>query len=291
MVIPHALINPGWRLLKEYKVAGSYTWTAPDLFGGKSYWIGVAIIGGGGGGGAGLVWQTDTSGTYTVANGAASGGGSGFADYFILEVTPGKTYTVIVGAGGISCTASVNITSSSGSGGDRKNGGNGGSSAFNGRSVNGGTCGNAGYLTSTYYSSLSVSATAGGQPGSASTSIEATSNPQPYGGRTPFGNPIVYPYMSINPFTLEPCLIAGAGIYMVGGTVRGFEQRVTLSCGNGSSTGGNINASKGTAPGCGGSGAVWSYRATSVPTGTRSITSAPGCDGAVMIYIQGGVAA
>lgn len=41
-------VNTGWKLQYSKTTAGSFTWTAPDLFGGKAYYIGVLVIGGGG---------------------------------------------------------------------------------------------------------------------------------------------------------------------------------------------------------------------------------------------------
>ena len=37
-------VNTGWKLQFSRTTAGSFTWTAPDLFGGKGYKVGVLVI-------------------------------------------------------------------------------------------------------------------------------------------------------------------------------------------------------------------------------------------------------
>ena len=76
-----------------YASAGTYSWTAPA--GVTS--VCVVCVGGGGGGGAGY-W----------AGGGGGGGGLGWKNN--ISVTPGQSYTVAVGAGGISYTASQQIS-------------------------------------------------------------------------------------------------------------------------------------------------------------------------------------
>jgi RHS repeat-associated protein len=71
-----------------YTTPGTYTWTAPTGITSVS----VVCVGGGGGGGAGY-W----------AGGGGGGGGTGWKNN--ISVTPGQSYTVVVGSGGISYTA------------------------------------------------------------------------------------------------------------------------------------------------------------------------------------------
>ena len=77
-----------WTLVQEYRAAGKYTWTAPDLYGGASYKIGVYMVGGGGGGAA------DRS------SGSATGGAAGYGCNLTFDVSPGDTFQGVVGAGG-----------------------------------------------------------------------------------------------------------------------------------------------------------------------------------------------
>lgn len=120
--LPDAVFNKlleamPWTLIQEYKTAGSYTWTAPDLYGGASYKIGVYMVGGGGSGGAGGVDSVN-----------ASGGASGYGLNIILTVTPGQQIAGVVGAGGASVASS-----------SRNYAGNtGGTTSFNGVTVSGG---------------------------------------------------------------------------------------------------------------------------------------------------------
>ena len=110
-----------WTLVKEYRAAGAYTWTAPDLFGGKSYRVGVYMVGGGGSGGA-------ARGSSTVTGGAA-----GYAKNLTLTVTPGQNIPVVVGAGGAAA-----IVNASTAGAGALAGKTGGTTAFNGTTVFGG---------------------------------------------------------------------------------------------------------------------------------------------------------
>lgn len=134
-----------WTLVKEYRAAGAYTWTAPDLFGGRSYRVGVYMVGGGGSGGA----VTNNSSAH------ASGGASGYGKNLTLTVTPGQNIPVVVGAGG----AAVKL---SGSKAASKAGAAGGTTAFNGTTVFGG----GGGLIQT---SLDVGGASGGQGSDACT--------------------------------------------------------------------------------------------------------------------------
>ncbi len=129
--LPDAVFNKlleamPWTLIQEYKTAGSYTWTAPDLYGGASYKIGVYMAGGGGSGAAG---QMNGAGTAIYG---ASGGASGYGKNVEMTVTPGQQIAAVVGTGGASksgfspgnaggTTSFNNITVSGGSGGNAQN--------------------------------------------------------------------------------------------------------------------------------------------------------------------------
>jgi len=73
---------------EEFTTAGTFSWTAPDNV------TSVCVIAiGGGGGGAGAY-----DGTQDNARGAGGGGGLGYKNN--ISVTPGQSYTVVVGEGG-----------------------------------------------------------------------------------------------------------------------------------------------------------------------------------------------
>ena len=104
----------------------SGTWTAPDLFDGNNYDLGVYEIGGGGSG----ALCVNTSG-----NSWAAGGASGYGKNFIIgNVTPGTQFSYVIGAGGAARTT----TSAVATGGN-----SGGTTSFNNVSVSGGMGGQA----------------------------------------------------------------------------------------------------------------------------------------------------
>nr|DAG87280.1 MAG TPA: hypothetical protein [Herelleviridae sp.] len=155
--LPDAVFNKlleamPWALIQEYKTAGAYTWTAPDLYNGASYKIGVYMVGGGGSGAAGVESSNHIA--------PVSGGGSGFAKNLIFDISPGQKISCVVGSGG---------ASKSGAG----NGNNGGSTSFNGVTVSGGDGGHIG--------SDSASGANGGQGSDAGTLFTET-NVYLYGG-------------------------------------------------------------------------------------------------------------
>jgi hypothetical protein len=80
----------------EYTTPGTYSWTAPE---GVEY-VSVVCIGGGGAGGA--MCQNQTL-PFRMAGGG--GGGTGWKNN--IPVTPGVSYTVVVGAGQSSVSANV----------------------------------------------------------------------------------------------------------------------------------------------------------------------------------------
>jgi hypothetical protein len=69
---------------QSYTTAGTYSWIAPVGY----PQMNVIVIGGGGSGGMG-------------GGGTAGGGGGGYAKSTNLSVTPGNSYTVVVGSGGV----------------------------------------------------------------------------------------------------------------------------------------------------------------------------------------------
>lgn len=278
------VVNASWVLKQAYTTAGSYTWTAPDLFNGKSYKIGVVVIGGGGGGGvAGRL----SSGSYE-RSASASGGGSGHAKFLILTVTPGSGYNLVVGAGGAG-----NSVSSYGD----ASGSSGSSSSFGNHVADGGS-GGIGAGASGNTSVDDVEGAEGGQGSDCSTSKSQSPPVCAYEGRS-----ITYagarrqlltgrtmPGECMNPFTKLPLLVAGGSVY-IRATVDGIDDS---SFAQASPTGiegsagcmaheENATAVTGNAPGSGGGAAVMNYTSS---VSVRA-TSAAGADGAVMIYVMG----
>ena len=262
-------INIGWKLLWSRTTAGTQQWQAPDLFGGKSYKIGVLVIGGGGSGGANI---------YNVME-IASGGASGFSLCFTMQVTPLNNYNVVVGSGGEATTQS---------GYGQSNGANGGTSAFNGKSALGGQGGSAAD------GSGLVSSSMGGQMSAPTGGSSSEDDPAPFGGVIYEGNSSV-PASSIqcfNPFESKAILGAGGGA-----RAHPSDPPTTLPAGKDplSGLGGgdgaasresSTTAENATAPGCGGGGvAIYTASGTGIVA-----TSGAGADGAVYIYVQGDVA-
>lgn len=91
-----------------FTTVGSHSWTAPD--GVTS--VSVVCIGGGGGGGGTLGW----TGQNPSGGGGGGGGGLGYKNN--ISVTPGNTYTVVVGDGGNGTGGSANSLARADSGGD-----------------------------------------------------------------------------------------------------------------------------------------------------------------------------
>jgi hypothetical protein len=73
-----------------YTTVGTHSWTCPA---GVNY-VSVLCIGGGGGG----MYYGPPISSYTYAMGGGSGGGLAWMNN--ISVTPGNSYTVVVGAGG-----------------------------------------------------------------------------------------------------------------------------------------------------------------------------------------------
>lgn len=145
----------------NYTTPGTYTWTVPPCV----YEITVKVWGGGGGGGGALAIMKNSSSGGETCSGGAGGGGGGFTSK-TFSVTPGQTYTVVVGAGGTAGIAgagswSGGITTLAG------NGGTGGTSSFtgNGQNLNAtggiGGGGASGYNTTTSAVDLNTVGTGG----------------------------------------------------------------------------------------------------------------------------------
>lgn len=128
-----------WQLIDLLDNTGEMagTWTAPDVFEGENYDLGVYMIGGGASG------ASRTSGTFRGASGGASGYGKNF---IINNVAPNTQYSYVVGAGGEA--------------GALATGNAGGTTSFNGVEADGGSGGLSSSGTNTQYF---VSGANGGQ--------------------------------------------------------------------------------------------------------------------------------
>lgn len=192
-------INP---YSQSYTTAGTYSWIAPAGYTAMN----IIVIGGGGSGGMG-------------GGGTAGGGGGGYAKSINLAVTPGNSYTVLVGGGGVEGSSpnqwyqgtgggtssfagtivanggqgafnnSARTSGGTASGGNNLNltGGYGGAGVTGGAGENGGngpTGGGAGYYnTSPLYVGGTANQLYGGNGGSAlSSPTQAGQNGFNYGG-------------------------------------------------------------------------------------------------------------
>jgi hypothetical protein len=90
-----------------YKIAGTYYWTAP--IDGPNYCI-VSLIGGGGQ----VYWYDTIDGSNQGRGHSYGGGGGGYIGKLKYLVIPGKTYKVIVGAGGTGGQPNSTIRGTSG---------------------------------------------------------------------------------------------------------------------------------------------------------------------------------
>ena len=190
----------------EWTTPGTYSWTCPD----DVISVCAVAIGGGGGGG----------GTATGANAAGgiggTGGGLGWKNN--IPVTPGQSYTVVVGAGGAS------------NGGPGQDGGDGQDSYFidattvKGGGATGGKSGN--YPQNQTYSGGDYVGDGGGDGGGAAASVYAGGSISSGGG--------------------------GAGGYSGGGG-RGGNSGTNASAGSGGAGGGG----GGSFNGAGGGGGTW----------------------------------
>ena len=142
-----------WQLIDLLDNTGEMagTWTAPDVFEGENYDLGVYMIGGGGSGGA---RKTATT---------ISGGASGYGKNFIINnVAPNTQYIYVVGAGGTGVSGNTN-------------GNSGGTTSFNSVEADGGDGGKQG---------ASITGASGGQGADASAWAWSAN---PYSPRRLFG--------------------------------------------------------------------------------------------------------
>lgn len=253
-----AAIYPLPKKIASYETAGSFTWTAPDLANGKAYKIGVLIIGAGGSGGI----AAPASGSSARS---ASGGASGYSLSMSLTVNPNESKALVVGKGGEAVTSTVN--------GGYGSGKAGGSSSFDGISVNGGEPGS-GTVSSTVVGAKGGQGTYGGHDGS-------------YGYEPPVSKDFSDHISCINIFEKKGILGSGGGVHQSGNNGArhpfkgGKNPQTGLGGGDGKSAEtATVTAESGTEPGCGGGAAQGK-------SGGGAVTSGAGADGAVYIYFLG----
>ena len=82
-----------WKVIKNYNVPGKYTFTVPDLFSGKNYTIGVAVISAGFDGTSWL--YNSSSSDFSAVN--INYGLPGNIICFTKEVKPGSEHNIVVG--------------------------------------------------------------------------------------------------------------------------------------------------------------------------------------------------
>ncbi|MBW7867484.1 MAG: gliding motility-associated C-terminal domain-containing protein [Brumimicrobium sp.] len=109
----------------NYTTPGTYSWTVPPCV----TEITVKVWGGGGGGGGTSSRQGGTGSEWEACTGGGGGGGGGYAQR-TYTVTPGETYTIVVGAGGVQGIG-TNGNAVAGTGGT------GGTSTFSGPATTG----------------------------------------------------------------------------------------------------------------------------------------------------------
>lgn len=240
-------VNIGWNQLQTYQTAGTYTWTAPNLFGGKNYRIGVLVIGGGGSGGF---------------NKYANGGGSGFTVSFQRGIAPGSTHSIVVGAGGASVPYSANGAP----------GKNGGASSFDGISALGGTGG----------AHSNSSSFINGSPGAQPSTGVGSEHVVPFGGQPiltkntngAITGVIGQPMQCFNPFENTRILGGGGGV-RAGQAAEHIPSGKDPVTGKGGGDAGVNGGRPADSPGCGGGA-----------SGGTSGSSGAGADGAVIIYVK-----
>ncbi|MCZ2338112.1 MAG: hypothetical protein LC127_07900, partial [Chitinophagales bacterium] len=89
------LVGPKSFSQASFTTPGTYTWTVPPCVTSVT----VKVWGGGGGGGGAIAIARNSTGD-EACSGAGGGGGAGFS-MKTFAVTPGETYNIVVGAGGI----------------------------------------------------------------------------------------------------------------------------------------------------------------------------------------------
>jgi len=300
------LISTGaYELVQTFGTAGTYTFTAYDRYGNNTpYEITVIIDGAGGSGGATVQKLQNPGYGY-----AASGGASGARRTIKLTVTPGNTYTVIVGAGGAPASASILYPSTT----PASVGGNsGGSSAFNGLYANGGSGGQVGSTGGSGLTSYRNNWMGGqladmvgamqsggvlGMPapckGQMAVSVDAQYTAVP----VPFPNPIPE-YELLNPFDLTERLFgAGGGAFASAYSGGGAGQAVQilsdgLSAGAGAasyptsiSASVTVTGESASSPSSGGGAAGLTVNSSGTSY-TCTATSGAGAKGRVRIYAK-----
>ena len=254
---------PVWDLLTEYKTAGTFSWTAPDLYGdGRPYKVGVYGIGGG------------ASGSIGTASQVPYGGASGFSFSIVLSVTPGQTYTGVIGAGGARVSAGTSVTINEGN--------NGGATSFAGKTAAGG-----------FGTPPSIRMGCAGGQGSdrgMSNAQNITDISQiltaPMGGRSALllynsSNYVISgmstPNMTTNPFDLQIYLAAGGSV--LSSVATSIQSGAVLF--NGLKSGDAVTTTStianATSPGCGGGACIY--------PGSGTHYSGSGAPGAIYIYL------
>lgn len=293
------LALPLWARIATYETAGTFTWTAPNLFGdGTAYEIGVWMCGGGGAGGANYVANRTTEIHIAV------GGASGRARAFKMTVTPGQTYNLVVGAGGAAAAVSSSLF---------VNGNPGGSSAFNGIAVSGGegglyadldTGGNDDDVHAAIGAQCSIGIPVYSTSVNAAPFLAFAATINPFGGvLVPYSvrhvsSGSIYEFWNLgmvgfsnecfDPFACTQRLAAGGGARWYEGTPEqtvtyphGLDPATGLGGGAGSITEG-VHGGDATAPGCGGGGLAFE-KTSGTPSPSRN---GAGKAGAVYIYAR-----
>ncbi len=280
--ITYSKFAPGaldWGLVQSYTQAGTFTWTAPNVYDGIDYQVGVYIIGGGGSGGAAKGAHDDSH-----VGVCASGGASGYGNNRIITVSPGTQYAVVVGAGGIAVSQTVTCSYS--------NGNSGSSSSFAGYTASGGQGGVYGYKNSD--SQRPATGANGGQASDATSFTAIPRTTAPCGGDNAFcylsvgefSNGLSQGFQGQNKFDPNMLTLAAGG----GACRESAQTGASVSYGkggNGAFTTAleNITAETATGYGCGGGAAIMRY--VSGTNTSYSVTSGAGAAGAVFIYIRG----
>lgn len=282
-----------WQLIQEYTQSGAYTFNWPSN---NITEIIVYIIGGGGSGLATMDTNNNMGSKYYP------GGDCGGFNLYYTNIK--QSYSLIVGAGGPASSVSGFGATDEGRAGEQ--------SSFNGVVAMGG---NGARTTFSQYSPVYVYGENQSVPLGNSFGFPTINNIFPFqpGLQSPYGLTTSYQKIgnqqsaiSINTIGNIYALFAGdllspffknkismfarggGGIYTVGNDWKKWEEpRHLFENGKRSSAGkiieainnsGTYTASKGTDYGCGG-GSIMSYRGT-----PNKLTSAAGCDGAIIIY-------
>lgn len=85
-----------WKEINNFNTPGNYTFTAPDLFGGKDYTIGVVVISAGQYGEKGIYNYHNNMTAGSINSRYSIGGLAGNLISFIQVVKPGNTYPIVV---------------------------------------------------------------------------------------------------------------------------------------------------------------------------------------------------